>query len=92
MAEDWSEWDTSDFTDADWATLHKLVSAYRKGGKKAVLEVAIKLAQEHPEKFLPILLSSSHRETTEAVKDWMAEEGLRPDDYADFLKGPARKY
>ena len=77
--------DTSGLTDADWAEINRLKSAYADGGDKA-LRKALKELDDNPTLRLRVLGAFFPEMVREAIKDAMAANGTTEDDIRDLIR------
>ena len=68
--------DTSHLTDADWATINKLVRTLRSDGIKALEKETRALRDENPVRFYTIMHAFSPRKTLEIIRDVAADLGV----------------
>jgi hypothetical protein len=77
--------DPSALTDADWAELNKLKTAYEKGGPKAFSK-AFEQLKKDPVGCVHVLAAIFPERIREQMRDALAESGITEEDLREMLR------
>ncbi len=77
--------DSSSLTDADWAEINKLKTAYERGGQKALSKSMEKLSAD-PIRYCTVMAAFFPDMIREAIRDSMAEQGITADDLKELIQ------
>ena len=86
--------ESSHLTDADWAQINKLQSAWQAGGSRSISKALVELAAADPGSYICVVAAYFPDVVREALKDQMAEQGMSEDDLRELirrLESPAGK-
>jgi hypothetical protein len=78
--------DTSGLTDADWAEINNLKSAYEAGGQAALAEAMATLSEADPVRATRVVAAFFPDLVRETVRDLMAEKGITVEDLREMLQ------
>lgn len=77
--------DSSGLTDRDWTKINELSAIYKAGGKQALAIALDTLTNEDPVLTLRVLAAFSPVDTSNAIKDVMADQGITEDDMRQLI-------
>ena len=78
--------DTSGLTDADWAEINKLSSAYEEGGRARLSKALDELTNGDPVRSVRILGAFFPDMIREVIKDAMAERGITEEELRELVR------
>ena len=87
--------DTSGLNDLDWSEINKCRSAFKTGGETALRKAYEDLSRRDIARFSRILGALFPVEYREALKDYMARNGITKEDILEMaakLKNPSKKH